>query len=273
MRKTLTRAGFIVAATAAFLGSGGHCGRAATARTDDAKGQSSGPAVPLAPLPDGNVARAFAFDPHQPDVVYVASANAHGGVYVFKTTDNGQHWTSTEPQGAGWMSDVLSLTADPRHSGTLYAGTDTAVYKTTNGGHSWRPFKQGLFPAPHQTCSGPPGRSPCWKYPYYGTPGKTSSGQLRCAAATRLDARAADTSQPRRELRTRPARFELSSSACGLVAGLCIGRRKRLLRRLPETSRPHSEELACSADPAVKRPVERAFRRLGPTFFLDSPVR
>jgi photosystem II stability/assembly factor-like uncharacterized protein len=175
MRKTLTRAGFIVAATAAFLGSGGHGGRAATARTDAAKGQSSGPAVPLAPLPGGNVAQAFAFDPHQPDVLYVASAHALGGVYVFKTTDNGQHWTSTEPQGAGWMSDVLSLTADPRHSGTLYAGTDTAVYKTTNGGHSWQPFKQGLFPAPHQTCPGPPDRSPwCWKYPYYGTPGKTS---------------------------------------------------------------------------------------------------
>jgi photosystem II stability/assembly factor-like uncharacterized protein len=142
--------------------------RAATAPTGDVKGQSSGPAVPLAPLPDGNEAQAFAFDPHQEDVVYVASAHARGGVYVFKTTDNGQHWTSTEAQGAGWMSDILSLTADPRHSGTLYAGTDTAVYKTTNGGRSWRPFKQGLFPRPHKTCS------QCWKYPYYGTPGKTN---------------------------------------------------------------------------------------------------
>jgi len=107
-------------------------------------------------------------------VVYVASAHALGGAYVFKTTDNGQHWTSTEAQGAGWESDILTLTADPRHSGTLYAGTDTAVYKTTNGGRSWRPFRRGLFPRPHKTCSGPPGRPECWKYPYFGTPGKTN---------------------------------------------------------------------------------------------------
>ena len=45
------------------------------------------------------------------------------------------------------MSDILSLTADPRHPGTLYAGTDTAVYKTVDGGRSWRPFNTGALPA------------------------------------------------------------------------------------------------------------------------------
>ena len=41
-----------------------------------------------------------------------------------------------------------ALTADPRHPGTLYAGTEVAVYKTVDGGRSWRPSKRGLFAPP-----------------------------------------------------------------------------------------------------------------------------
>jgi photosystem II stability/assembly factor-like uncharacterized protein len=117
----------------------------------------------------------FAFDPRRPDVVYVASPDARGGVYVFKTTDNGRHWRLTGARGTGWRSDILSLTADPLHSGTLYAGTDTAVYKTVNGGRSWKPFKQGLFPRRHKFCWSTGSGRQCWNYfPYYGTPGKTN---------------------------------------------------------------------------------------------------
>jgi hypothetical protein len=117
-----------------------HGGRAAAAPTGGGTGRSSGPSVPLASLPDGNGAQAFAFDRRFPNIVYIASARASGGVYVFKTIDGGQHWRSTGAHGMGWESDILSLTIDPRHRATLYAGTDTAVYKTTNGGRSWRPF-------------------------------------------------------------------------------------------------------------------------------------
>jgi photosystem II stability/assembly factor-like uncharacterized protein len=148
-----------VAGLSGVFGGGGGARATPLAGDSGAKGQSSGPTVPLAPLPDHNEASAFAFDPRHSNVVYVASRDANGGVYVFKTTDNGRHWRLTGARGAGWRSDDLSLTADPLHSGTLYAGTDTAVYKTVNGGRSWKPFRQGLFPRP--------------PYPYYGTPGKT----------------------------------------------------------------------------------------------------
>jgi photosystem II stability/assembly factor-like uncharacterized protein len=123
----------------------------------------------LAPLPHGNGAGAFTFDPRHPSVVYVASAHASGGVYVFKTTDGGQHWRSTNARGAGWESDILSLTADPRRSGTLYAGTDTAVYRTRDGGRRWRPFNKGLFGPPHKVCRC--GRC-YWGFRHV-TPGKT----------------------------------------------------------------------------------------------------
>jgi photosystem II stability/assembly factor-like uncharacterized protein len=132
-------------AWASFDINGGGAGRVALADGSGAGGEARTLAPTLAALPAGARPSAFAFDPRRPDVVYVTSAHDPGGAYVYKTTDGGRHWQPTGARGAGWMSDILSLTADPRHPGTLYAGTDTAVYKTADGGRSWRPFKQGLF--------------------------------------------------------------------------------------------------------------------------------
>ena len=154
-------------------GGGGGAGTAALAGGSGAGGQAGKPAPSLAPIPAGNGAEAFAFDPRRPNVVYMAVAHAVGGVYVYKTTDGGQHWRSTGAQGTGWVSDILSLTADPTHPGTLYAGTDTAVYKTVDSGRTWQPFNQGLFPpnGGRRVCYPEgAGKRYCVKQPY-GTPG------------------------------------------------------------------------------------------------------
>jgi photosystem II stability/assembly factor-like uncharacterized protein len=132
--------------------------------------------APLAPLPNGNAASAIAFDPVRPNVVYVASRDARGGMYVYKTTDDGGHWRATGARGTGWTSDILTLTSDPAHSGTLYAGTDTAVYKTVNGGRSWRPYNDGLFPpsrSRHVCYPRGAGKRYCVRAPT-GTPGTIS---------------------------------------------------------------------------------------------------
>lgn len=179
-RRRIVLGALLVAAAAAVAGlagiyGGGGSGAGATALAGDsgARDQSSGPVVPLAALPHGNEAMAFAFDARRPNVVYVASPDARGGVYVFKTTDSGKHWHSTGARGDLWKSDILSLTADPQHSGTLYAGTDTAVYKTVDGGVSWRPYKRGLFPAGslRHYCVAVLG---CPGWAHYGKPGTTS---------------------------------------------------------------------------------------------------
>jgi photosystem II stability/assembly factor-like uncharacterized protein len=127
-------------------GGGGPAGTAVLAGPSGAAGQTGKPAPSLAPVPAEGLAEAFAFDPRRASVVYVAMAHASTGVFVYKTTDDGRHWHSTGAQGTGWISDILSLTADPTHPGTLYAGTDTAVYRTVNGGRTWQPFNHGLFP-------------------------------------------------------------------------------------------------------------------------------
>jgi photosystem II stability/assembly factor-like uncharacterized protein len=81
--------------------------------------------------------------------------SAHGVAYVgtelgvFRTTNGGQSWTSAglaRPLGAS----VSSLVVDPHAPATVYAGLNQrwvggasyreAVYKTTNGGRTWRPL-------------------------------------------------------------------------------------------------------------------------------------
>ena len=87
---------------------------------------------------------AVAFDPRSPQTVYFLSY----APTILETTDGGAHWHATASQGSGWAGANEALIADPRHPGTLYAGTGTAVYKTVDGGRSWRPSNRGLFEPP-----------------------------------------------------------------------------------------------------------------------------
>ena len=96
-------------------------------------------------------------DPHDPNIVYVAALghaygpNAERG--VFRSTDGGQRWKKVlfkdDDTGA------VDLAFDPRDSHTLYAalfhtrrtpwnmyppsyGPGSGLYKSTDGGHTWR---------------------------------------------------------------------------------------------------------------------------------------
>ncbi len=131
------------AGAAAFIGFGGHGGGGAgTAALAHAPG-SQAPAAnadspPLGALPpDAGSAKSFAFDPRNPEIVYVLTvgySTAPARSHVFKTTDGGAHWQATAARGRDWVGGNEALTADPRHPGTLYAGTELAVYKTVDGG-------------------------------------------------------------------------------------------------------------------------------------------
>ncbi len=99
--------------------------------------------------------------PKNPDVVYVAAmgrlwgANAERGVY--KTTDGGKTWTqSLKINDDTGVSDIAM---DPESPDTLYAaayerrrtpygfnggGPDSAIYKTMDGGATWKKLTKGL---------------------------------------------------------------------------------------------------------------------------------
>jgi len=69
-------------------------------------------------------------DPTVGSTLYVATYQ--GG--IFKSVDGGSNWT---PVNEGLTSlGVLSLTIDPAHPSTLYAGS-YGLFKSTNGGGSW----------------------------------------------------------------------------------------------------------------------------------------
>lgn len=98
----------------------------------------------LLPVRAGQVS-AFAFDPVNPRIVYVGTIPGPNKGRVYKLTGGGGQWRLISGKGWTWLG---ALAADPRHSGTLYAGTGNEVYKTTNGGRTWRASNKGLLPPP-----------------------------------------------------------------------------------------------------------------------------
>ncbi|MBI3650967.1 MAG: SBBP repeat-containing protein [Acidobacteria bacterium] len=77
-----------------------------------------------------------------------------GNAPFFKTTDGGLHW---QPVRRGLSSNLLMqlLAVDPNVSSTIYAGTNSGVFKSTDSGNSWSgalpvgfPFRQILAFAP-----------------------------------------------------------------------------------------------------------------------------
>ncbi len=78
-----------------------------------------------------------------------------------KTSDPGQHWRSAGFSPISTRVDALA--ADPRHPGTLYAGTGVAAYKTVNGGRSWHGWNRGLLPPPPVIKRGQVTGTPGWR--------------------------------------------------------------------------------------------------------------
>ncbi len=94
---------------------------------------------------------AVAVDPVAISTVYIATGEYMAGwggwgagsgtaPEVLRSDDGGATWTSAN---MGLPSDgVRSLAVDPHVSGTLYAGTETGVYRSRDSGRSWTPFSQ-----------------------------------------------------------------------------------------------------------------------------------
>ena len=70
-------------------------------------------------------------------VMYVATENARGVRGLFRSADAGASW---RPADAGLLQgkQVLALATDQRSGQLLYAGTADGLYKSTQGGASWK---------------------------------------------------------------------------------------------------------------------------------------
>ena len=100
-------------------------------------------------LPVG-LANKLEISPNDPATVYLAfRLDRHGDYtpYAFKSTDYGKTWTRiTSGLRAG--EPVRVVREDPERRGMLFAGTETGLYLSYDGGGHWQPFQRNLPAVP-----------------------------------------------------------------------------------------------------------------------------
>lgn len=87
-------------------------------------------------------------DPNNQNTAYVTFGGYVSGAHIWKTTNlsgavaGANNWVAA---ANGLPPDpVNAFVVDPANSNHLYAGTDSGVYRSTDGGASWAPFGDGL---------------------------------------------------------------------------------------------------------------------------------
>lgn len=64
---------------------------------------------------------------------------------VFRSVDNGIHWTQISPGGSTELHEVESVAIDPADPNVIYIGTWHLPWKTSDGGASWHNIKEGII--------------------------------------------------------------------------------------------------------------------------------
>ena len=91
--------------------------------------------------PDGGDVRSLAYDPHNPDRIFLGTST---GV-IFVSNNGGQDWARFAHLGAGdeYVLDHIAL--NPKHANVMYASAWSAqsqqlgdIFRTTDGGKSWQ---------------------------------------------------------------------------------------------------------------------------------------
>jgi photosystem II stability/assembly factor-like uncharacterized protein len=83
----------------------------------------------------------LAIDPREPATLYAAAGEQdESGEGIFKSTDAGSSWRAVGLKG----HNVWALAIDPQQRRTVYAGTESGLFRSTNGGRSWSRFSRGL---------------------------------------------------------------------------------------------------------------------------------
>jgi photosystem II stability/assembly factor-like uncharacterized protein len=138
-------------ATLTYIAESPHDGNVLWAGSDDGlvhvtrDGGAHWADVTPAGLPEGQV-NAIEVSPHAPGTAYIAVVRYKLDdfrPYAFKTTDYGRTWS---PITNGLPADkfVQVVREDPVRTGLLYAGTESGVFVSFDGGGSWQPFQLNL---------------------------------------------------------------------------------------------------------------------------------
>ena len=101
-------------------------------------------------LPEWTMVSIIEPSPHDPATAYMAAArHKHGDYapYLYVTQDYGATWTKIT-QGIPDQDFTRVIREDPARRGLLYAGTETGLYVSLNGGERWESLQLNLPVAP-----------------------------------------------------------------------------------------------------------------------------
>ncbi|WP_224485103.1 VPS10 domain-containing protein [Robertkochia aurantiaca] len=113
-------------------------------RTDD-EGKNWTDVTP-GDVKDG-IINSIEISPHNPETVYITVMRYKQNdlkPYIYKTTNNGKSWKLITEGIEGMHTFVRVVREDPVSEGLLYAGTETGMYVSVNGGKTWKPFQLNL---------------------------------------------------------------------------------------------------------------------------------
>ncbi len=111
--------------------------------------------MPLTDHLPTQVVGALSVDPNNPDVLWLGSGennssrSSYGGMGVFKSSDGGRSW---QHSGLGDSDRIGRIVVDPNDSNVIYVavlgrlytrGGERGVYKSSDGGQSWRRVLDG----------------------------------------------------------------------------------------------------------------------------------
>lgn len=96
---------------------------------------------------------AIAAEPGRPSHLFAVTIEEPRAPRLFESLDQGETWRSV--RSLPMFDRVTRLAVNPGNPRVLYAGATTSgIYKSTNGGRSWRRMSRGL-PAPCESCQAP----------------------------------------------------------------------------------------------------------------------
>jgi photosystem II stability/assembly factor-like uncharacterized protein len=106
--------------------------------------------VTMPDLPERTMISIIEQSPHNPGTVYVAATRYKLDdyqPYLYRTDDYGRTWRKIT---SGIPADAFTrvIREDPGREGLLYAGTETGLYLSLDGGESWQAFQLNLPVSP-----------------------------------------------------------------------------------------------------------------------------
>jgi photosystem II stability/assembly factor-like uncharacterized protein len=88
----------------------------------------------------GQSVRSLTRSTSNPDVLVAGTLQG-----VFRSADDGLHWTQISPTASTEIHEVQSVAIDPHNPAAIYAGTWHLPWKTVDGGEHWENIKRGII--------------------------------------------------------------------------------------------------------------------------------